>query len=78
MTSSYRKPMPGNAVVLVEAPLGLLFGLSNEDQQAISQIVGKPVRLNEYDDEGRAELEFTGDEGVLHFIYVSPGLVRHP
>jgi phosphatidylserine decarboxylase len=64
-------------VVLAEPPLGLLFGLPNEDQQAIFQIVGKPVRLNKYD-KGRAELEVTDDEGVLHLIYVSPDLARSP
>jgi hypothetical protein len=68
--------MPGDTVVLEEVPHGLLEGLPKEDQWAISKVVGKPIRLNEYDDEGRAELEFTDNEGTIHFIYVSPEVIR--
>jgi hypothetical protein len=38
--------------------------------------VGKPVLLNQYDYEGRAELEFTDSDGTTHFIYVSPDLIK--
>lgn len=41
----------------------------------LSEIVGKPVRLNEYDQAGRAKVEFTDSQGVLHFIYVSPDII---
>jgi hypothetical protein len=68
--------MPGDIVVLKEVPRGLLDGLPIADQRAISEIAGRPVRLNEYDSEGRAELEFTDREGVIHFIYVSPDAIR--
>ena len=34
------------------------------------------VRLNEYDDAGRAEVQFTDGEGVVHFIYVDPDFIR--
>jgi hypothetical protein len=71
-----RKPVPGDIVVLKEVPRGLLNGLPIADQRAISEIVGRPVRLNEYDSEGRAELEFTDREGVIRFIYVSPDAIR--
>jgi|HubBroStandDraft_4_1064222.scaffolds.fasta_scaffold02857_5 hypothetical protein len=37
-----------------------------------SEIVGKPVRLEQYDEDGRAELRFTTSDGHIHFIYVSP------
>jgi hypothetical protein len=47
-----------------------------EDQLAISEIVGKPVLLEEYDEDGRAELKFTTSEGHVHFIYVSPEFIR--
>ncbi|MFZ0634951.1 MAG: hypothetical protein WCA98_02015 [Candidatus Acidiferrales bacterium] len=47
-----------------------------EDQRAISEIVGKPVLLRAYDDDGRAEIEFTGSDGVIHFIYVSPDFIK--
>jgi hypothetical protein len=72
-----RKPVPGDTVVLRELPVGLLDGLPTEDQEAVSAIVGKPVRLTEYDDAGRAELEFTDSQGVIHFINVSPDVILH-
>jgi len=59
-------------VVLKKLPPGFIDDLPREDQRAISRIVGKPVHLNEYDDAGRAELEFKDDNGVIHFIYVTP------
>ena len=76
LPSESRKAMPGDIVVLKEVPRGLLDGLPIADQRAISEIVGRPVRLNEYDSEGRAEFEFTDREGVIHFIYVSPDAIR--
>jgi hypothetical protein len=76
MRKSHRKLKAGEIVVLAEVPLGLLDGLPKEDQRAISNIVGKPIRLNEYDSEGRAELEFTDCDGGIHFIYVSPDTIR--
>jgi hypothetical protein len=74
--SGHRKPSPGNAVILRKLPPGFIDDLPEEDQKAISEIVGKPVRLNEYDDDGRAELEFTDENGVIHFIYVSPDAIE--
>jgi hypothetical protein len=46
-----------------------------EDQQGISEVIGKPVQLSEYDAEGRAELEFTDRAGGIHFVYVSPNVI---
>jgi hypothetical protein len=45
------------------------------DQEAISKAVGKPMTLNGYEDDGRAELEFTDTEGVIHIIYVDPKFI---
>jgi hypothetical protein len=70
------KPKPLSRVVLVKIPPGSLNDLPIEDQRAISEIVGKPVRLNEYDVDGRAELEFKDSSGVIHFIYVNPEFIR--
>ena len=47
-----RKPKPGDSVILKECPAGFIDDLPPEDQRAVSAIMGKPVRLNEYDDEG--------------------------
>lgn len=76
MTGRGSKPKPGDAVVLTEVPPGLLEDLPMEDQRAISEIVGKPVLLRAYDDDGRAEIEFTGSDGVIHFIYVSSDFIK--
>jgi hypothetical protein len=71
-----RKPKPGDMVMLTEVPKGLLDDLPARDQRAISEIVGKPILLSEYGDDGRAELRFTDREGVIHFIYVNPIVIR--
>src|SRR6185437_14117056 len=47
---------------------GFVNDLPIEDQKAISEIVGKPILLTEYDNHGRAELKFTDSEGVIQFI----------
>jgi len=70
------KPKPGDTVVLTEIPHGLVDDLPQADQQAVSEVVGKPIALNGYDDDGRAELQFTDDNGVIHFIYVKPDFIR--
>lgn len=66
MNAENKKPKPGEMVVLAKIPTGLLDGLRTEDQAAIAAIVGKPVLLSEYDDIGRAELEFKDEHGVIH------------
>jgi hypothetical protein len=45
-------------VSLTSIPRGLLEGLPQEDQNAIVAIVGKPVLLVGYEEDGRAELHF--------------------
>ena len=62
-------------MILKECPPGLLDGLPTADQQAISAMIGKPVRLNEYNDDGRAEVEFSDADGVIHFLFVSPDII---
>ena len=77
---------PGQAlVVLTRIPPGLLDGLPQEDQDAIVAIVGKPLLLVEYDEDGRAELHFddpfdtrTEDYSHTHSIWVAPEFIeRH-
>jgi len=54
-----------------------IFGRpAEEDQQAIREIVGKPVLLTEYDDAGRAELEFNDSDGQTHFIFVAADFIK--
>jgi len=71
-----KKAKPGGKVVLMKMPPGLIGGLPREDQRAISQIVGQPVLLVGYDDDGRAELQFTDEAEHIHFIYVNPSFIR--
>ncbi|MFZ0862011.1 MAG: hypothetical protein WAN76_17235 [Candidatus Sulfotelmatobacter sp.] len=75
MMSKQRKSKPGDTVVLIKIPPGLLEGLPTEDREAIAEAVGKPIRLNEYDEKGRAELEFRDRNGVVHFIFVKQDFI---
>jgi len=72
------KPKPGDRVVLTEVPPGFLDDLPPEDRQAINEVVGKPLQLNDYDEDGRAELEFKDRNGNFHTIYVRPEFIRAP
>jgi hypothetical protein len=67
---------PRKKVVLQDLPPGLIDGLPEEDQKAITEIVGKPVLLESFDDDRRAELRFVDSRGVIHFIYVDPEFIR--
>ena len=71
-----KNPEPGEMVVLIEVPRGMLDDLPPEDQKAINEIVGKPILLNEYDEDGRAELEFKGRDGDFHYIFVAPEFIK--
>jgi hypothetical protein len=71
-----QKVKSGDKVVLIELPPGLINGLPKKDQTAISDIVGKPIHLVDFDDDGRAVIEFVDSEGDIHFIYVAPNFLR--
>lgn len=70
------KPSPGNRVILIDLPTGFLHDLPAEDQQAISDAVGKPIRLSSYGEDGKAELVFRDINGCFHTIYVAPEFIR--
>jgi hypothetical protein len=76
MTADNTRPKPGDKVVLTAVPPGMLDDLPTEDQQAIADVVGKPIPLTGYDEDGRAELEFQDANADFHFIYVSPEFIR--
>jgi hypothetical protein len=76
MDSRPTKPTPGDLVLLMKAPPGLLEGLPEEDQKAISEMIGQPMKLVRYDDAGRVELAFTDHCGVIHSIYVNPSVIK--
>ena len=72
-----KKPEPGEKVTLTQLPPGLIDGLPLEDQRAISEVLGKPLLLNEYDEDGRAELEwFDYREDTGHTIWVDPKFIK--
>jgi hypothetical protein len=77
-TANSKKHLPrvGGKVVLEKLPPGLIDGLPEEDQRAICAIVGIPIRLSGYDDDGRLELEFVEANGTGHFIYVDRQYVK--
>jgi hypothetical protein len=68
--------IPGAKVFLLEIPPGFLTDLPIEDQWAIEAAAKRPLEFVGYDDDGRAELEFTNSAGVHHFIYVDQVYVR--
>jgi hypothetical protein len=72
----------GELVILVALPAGFVDDLPEEDQRAISAMVGKPVRFLGYDEDGRAELDFdnpfdrrTEHSWHTHTIWVGPDFV---
>jgi hypothetical protein len=69
-------PKPGGRVVLKKLPPRLLDGLPEEDQKAISAIVGVPIRFSGFEDDGSLKLEFVEDDGTIHMIYVDRQFVR--
>jgi hypothetical protein len=76
------KPQPGDMVVLTAIPPGLLDGLPQEDQHAITAMVGKPVLLVGYDNDGRAEISFDDPFDVrtdaysnTHSVWVPPAFL---
>jgi hypothetical protein len=76
-------PRVGELVVLVRLPPGLVDDLPRGDQLAIAGIVGKPVRLVDYDEDGRTELEFDHPSSKrnahrhhTHSIFVDPKHIR--
>ena len=70
-------------VVLVAIPPGFLDDLDEEDQRAITAIVGQPVELVGYDEDGRAELTFpdpfdvhTDEYSSTHTIWVEMEFIK--
>jgi len=62
-------------VVVGTLPPNWLDHLPEIDQHAVSAVIGKPILLLGYDNDGRAELEFIDSEGIIHTIFVNPEFV---
>lgn len=76
MTDIQKKPTPGHWVTLCALPKGFVDDLPEEDQQAVTAVVGRRIRLNRYEEDGRAELEFTDGNGIIPFVYVDPKYIE--
>jgi hypothetical protein len=71
-----RKRKRKEKVALLALPRGFVDDLPDEDQRALLEQVGKPVVLNGYDEDGRAELEFADRAGTFHTIWVEPKFIE--
>jgi hypothetical protein len=71
-----KEPTPGQRVILTALPPGFIDDLPSEDQAAISAMVGKPVMLSEYDEDGRAVVEFKDKRGMWHGLYLDPKFIE--
>jgi hypothetical protein len=66
----------GERVVLIAVPPGFLDDLPEEDQRAITAMIGKPVQFSGWDEDGRAELEFDDPfHDGTHTIWVKPEFI---
>jgi hypothetical protein len=74
--SRNQRPKANTKVILSKLPVGFVDDLPNEDKKAISAVVGKPVLLVGYDDDGRVELKFTDLNGTIHFVWVAPRFIK--
>jgi hypothetical protein len=63
-------------VTLKLLPPGLIDGLPEEDQRAITAVVGKPVVLGGYERNGTVKLEFFDKDGAIHLIWVEPKFIK--
>jgi hypothetical protein len=73
----------GEQVMLLGLPPDFLNGLPEEDQRAITAMVGKPVTFLGYDEIGSVELHFedpfrppTDESSYSHSIWVRPEFIR--
>jgi hypothetical protein len=76
MYSDILKPKPGTRVIINDLPPDLLFGMTEREQNAIAEILEKPVLLVGYDADCRAELSFRDRNKALHFIYLDPVYIK--
>jgi hypothetical protein len=80
MESSRDRPGVGEQVILLGLPPGFLSDLPDEDRRDMSAMIGRAVTLSDYDDDGRAVLDFvnpfTPDGGSHTTIWVAPEFIE--
>jgi hypothetical protein len=72
------RPQVGEKVVLKGVPVGFVDDLPRSDQLAIKAAIGTMVLLLDYDDDGRAEVEFTEADGTIHSLFLDPKYITRP
>ena len=70
------KLKPGQVVILMALPPGFIDDLPEEEQQAISARIGRPILLLKYEQGGMAVLEFMDKDDGIHTLYVDPKFIR--
>jgi hypothetical protein len=79
MTIEVKQSKPGDMVVLVGLPPGFLDDLPLENQIAIRDVTGKPIRycgITITSTWQRVELEFHENSERGHTLYVDPSFIR--
>jgi hypothetical protein len=84
MSIEDEQPKPGDMVLLEGLPPGFLDDLPPEEQLAIRDMVGKPIRFIEItcstfhgERVERVELEFSSEISRMnHTLYVDPSYIR--
>jgi hypothetical protein len=62
---------PGDTVIVKSIPDGLLYGLLNEDQEAIKACIGQLLKVADVNAAGDAEIEFTDQFDNFHTIWIA-------
>ena len=75
--SGTEKTAEGQEVIVTALPQGFIDDLTDEDQRALIDVIGRPVVLRGHDEDGKAEIEFTDQEGTLHTIYLDPKFIKY-
>lgn len=67
----------GDYVRIVDIPEEIPEGLPEEDQIAIRAQVGKIMVIQDFNNDGAAELEFVDDAGHIHTIWIDPDCLAY-
>lgn len=62
---------------IVDIPEEIPEGLPEEDQIAIRAQVGKIMVIQDFNNDGAAELEFVDDAGHIHTIWIDPDCLAY-
>ena len=69
------KPKVGDKVILKGLPDKISHKSSKVGKERHLEKIGRPHMLTAYEPDGRAELEFSDSNGVIHYIYVNSSFI---